>query len=193
MDVKVIAKFVYSRFYGISLERIVWLMILGIGIWLVLEYVMKKIGNHSFLWKLFNGMISMGIISIIIIITLLARNKSTEVVLIPFHFLEEAKRKPDIYRSMMMNVFLFFPLGLTLPFALPDCWKRNVLLTILAAFLLSAAIEFAQFYFHLGRAETDDVICNTFGAVIGTLSYIISQIRVQRIEAGNDLKSNRKK
>lgn len=190
MDVKEIAKFVYSRFYGISLERIVWLMILGIGIWLVLEYVMKKISNHPFLWKLLNGMISMGIISIIIIITVLSRNKSTEVVLIPFHFLEEAKQQPEIYRSMLMNVFLFFPLGLTLPFALPERWKGKVLLAVGFAFLLSAGIEFAQYYFYLGRAEVDDIICNTFGAFLGSLALLISRFRYKRMDQKEHLKSS---
>jgi glycopeptide antibiotics resistance protein len=76
---------------------------------------------------------------------------------------------------MLMNVFLFFPLGLTLPYALPEKWNRKGLLTIFLAQVFSIGIELAQYHFHLGRAETDDVICNTLGCVIGTLSYVISK------------------
>ena len=36
--------------------------------------------------------------------------------------------------------------------------------------LLSAVIEAAQYAFGLGRAETDDVLCNTLGALLGALA-----------------------
>ena len=74
-----------------------------------------------------------------------------------------------------MNVFLFFPLGLTLPYALPERWRKKVFITIAFAFLLSFTVEFLQYYYQLGRAETDDVICNTLGVAIGTLSYTIER------------------
>ena len=48
-------------------------------------------------------------------------------------------------------------------------------ITIVFAFLLSFTVEFLQYYYHLGRAETDDVICNTLGAAIGTLSYTLER------------------
>ena len=102
-------------------------------------------------------------------------DEGTEVILIPFYSFVEAQKQPELYRSMLMNVFLFFPLGLTLPYALPEKWNRKGLLTIFLALVFSIGIELAQYQFHLGRAETDDVICNTLGCVIGTLSYVISK------------------
>ena len=47
--------------------------------------------------------------------------------------------------------------------------------SIVFAFTVSLVIEFLQFRFYLGRAETDDVICNTLGAAIGTLSYTLER------------------
>ena len=75
----------------------------------------------------------------------------------------------------LMNVFLFFPLGLTFPHVLPEKWKHQVGASILFALLLSVVIEYCQYYFSLGRVETDDVICNTLGAAIGTLSYTLER------------------
>lgn len=78
---------------------------------------------------------------------------------------------------MLMNVFLFFPLGLTLSNALPrrwNCWLR-IIVTVLAGCVLSAGIEYAQYRFALGMAETDDVICNTLGAFLGAASLLLTR------------------
>lgn len=103
-----------------------------------------------------------------------------ELVLTPFQSFVEAKTQPEMYREMLMNVFLFVPFGLTMPFALlknalPELsqQRKNVLITLLLALFLSAAIESAQYFFALGRAETDDIICNTLGACVGTVSFIL--------------------
>ena len=40
--------------------------------------------------------------------------------------------------------------------------------------LLSAGIEYTQYRFALGVAETDDVICNTLGVFIGSTSLLIA-------------------
>lgn len=168
-------KFVYSHFYGLPLERVIWLMLFGIIIWAAVEWFVKKKLNLPLLWKIVNGIIFISIVSIIIILTVVSRKNSVEVMLIPFYSLIEAKQSPDIYRSIVMNVFLFYPIGLTLPFFLPNRFRRKSLFAILFALLLSASVEWTQYYFQLGRAETDDVIFNTLGTAIGTLSYSISR------------------
>ncbi len=75
-----------------------------------------------------------------------------------------------------MNVFLFFPLGLSLSNALPRRWHRwgRIALTTSAACLFSIAIEYTQYHYALGLAETDDVICNTLGAFIGSTSLLLA-------------------
>ncbi len=77
---------------------------------------------------------------------------------------------------MLMNVFLFFPLGLTFSNALPRKWHRwlRIILTTLVSSALSAGIEYAQYRYALGMAEVDDVICNTLGAFIGSTSLLIA-------------------
>lgn len=111
----------------------------------------------------------------IIYITILCRAENgTDVILTPFNFIRTAKMQPEAIRSAMMNVFLFFPLGLTLSNALPRKWHRwgRIILTTLIGCALSAGIEYAQYRCALGLAETDDVICNTLGAFLGAASLL---------------------
>ena len=57
---------------------------------------------------------------IILYATILTRSVGVpEVILTPFASLTAALQQPELYREMLMNVFLFFPLGLTLSNALP--------------------------------------------------------------------------
>ena len=97
-----------------------------------------------------------------------------ELILTPFATFTAALQQPELYREMLMNVFLFFPLGLTLSNALPRKWHRwlRIILTTLVGCALSAGIEYAQYRCALGLAETDDVICNTLGAFLGATSLL---------------------
>ena len=72
-----------------------------------------------------------------------------------------------------MNVFLFVPLELSMPYILPRK-LHPIIWTMVFAFLLSVSIEYLQYRYGLGRCEVDDVIMNTAGAVIGSLANIIS-------------------
>ena len=114
---------------------------------------------------------------IILYATILTRTPGNyEVILTPFAALAAARQQPELYREMLMNVFLFFPLGLTLSNALPRKWHRwlRIILTTLVGCALSAGFEYAQYRYALGLAETDDVICNTLGAFIGSTSLLIA-------------------
>lgn len=183
-------KKLYRLLYAMPLSKVRFLMLFLIFAWVCIDSFIKKEKISKTTWKFINIFVSVGIFFAILFTTIISRENTAEVevILTPFHFFEEAKVQPEIYRSMLMNVFLFFPLGLTLPFSLPERWHGKVLFTILFALLLSVGIEYAQYYFHLGRAETDDVICNTLGAVIGTFAYIMSKIRFERTKKNKDSK-----
>ena len=114
---------------------------------------------------------------VILYATILTRSAGVpEAILTPFASLTAARVQPEIYREMLMNIFLFFPLGLTLSNALPRKWHRwgRIILTTLIGFILSVGIEYAQYRYALGMAEVDDVICNTLGAFIGSISLLIA-------------------
>ena len=93
---------------------------------------------------------------------------------IPFSSFERAKIQPEMYRSMLMNVFLFVPFGLSLPFIFGGSTKKRILLTILVGLLLSVTVEAIQYFACLGMVEIDDVICNTVGTVIGSCANPLS-------------------
>ena len=109
--------------------------------------------------------------------TILVRSEGTTgLILAPFATFTAALQQPELYREMLMNVFLFFPLGLTLSNALPQKWNHwlRIILATLVGCILSAGIEYAQYRYALGMAEVDDMICNTLGTFIGSTSLLIA-------------------
>ena len=124
---------------------------------------------------LFNTVLACAAAFIILYATILTRSVGVPVaILAPFASLTAARQQPELYREMLMNVFLFFPLGLTLSNALPRKWHRwlRIILTTLIGCALSAGIEYVQYRYALGLAETDDVICNTLGTFLGAASLL---------------------
>ncbi len=95
----------------------------------------------------------------------------------PFVLLTQVRGHSDfyeVYRGYAMNALLFVPLGLLLPFCGRgrSAW-RPVVWAVLIALAVSCGVEALQYRFVAGRAETDDVIFNTFGAFVGSLSYFV--------------------
>lgn len=82
---------------------------------------------------------------------------------------------PDVRWQIYMNVFLFIPYGAVLK-------SLGTKRPVLTALLTSAAIEAAQFLFFLGMCETDDVINNTLGALVGCTVYKIAESVVQKVK-----------
>lgn len=82
---------------------------------------------------------------------------------------------PEILRSIWMNILLFVPGGVILPELFPAKWRNNskIFLTVILAMLFSLGIELAQWCWQLGQAETDDVISNTLGALLGGCGFLI--------------------
>lgn len=160
--------YIYSR----PLIVIILFIVLVLVVWggSAAHIVAKRWRRGNFILTLLMG-------GAILYATILARSEgSTGLILTPFAALAAAQQQPEIYREMLMNVFLFFPLGLTLSNSLPRKWHRwgKIALTTLVGCALSAGIEYAQYRYALGLAETDDVICNTLGAFIGSTSLLIA-------------------
>lgn len=171
------SKIIYGIIYKFPLIYIIYAMLLIALLWSYLRCVSRKSLRRNIIWKCGNALIFLGILVIVIRITLYTRRSgATEVILFPLHSFVEAKTQPEMYRSLLMNVFLFFPIGLSMPNVLPKKWKHSVLVTIIFAFIFSTGVEFLQYYYLLGRAEVDDVLCNTFGCMLGSISYKIETI-----------------
>jgi glycopeptide antibiotics resistance protein len=127
--------------------------------------------------RIIGAVLAVVFIAVILYITVFSRNeRHLGVDLIPFSSFERVKSQPEMYRSMLMNVLLFVPPGLSLPFVFGGSTVKRILLTILTGFLLSVIVEAIQYFGVLGMAETDDVLCNTLGTVIGSCAYPLSQL-----------------
>ena len=87
--------------------------------------------------------------------------------------------------QIVNNILLFIPFGFALPLNFPRFEKLRY--TILAAALLSLAVELIQGFTGLGLCEIDDVVGNTLGAGIGGwLWYYCSKLNKNpRSQTGN--------
>lgn len=168
---------VYQLIYGKPLTGIVMAIIACIFVWGFAAAIARKKSKVRKWWKIVNFCLMAMFVVFIIYFTVLSRHAyTTEIQLIPFHSFIEAQIQPELYRTMLMNVFLFVPMGLTSPFAFPEKIPHKVLVSVLCAMILSTIVEILQYVFHLGRAETDDVICNTLGAAIGTFAFMLDGV-----------------
>ena len=161
--------YIYIR----SFIGIITFMALALTAWGALP---ARVGARRWRWG--NLVLVLLITAAILYATLFSRAEgSTGLILTPFAALTAARQQPELYREMLMNVFLFFPLGLTLSNVLPRKWHRwgKIILTTLIGCALSAGIEYTQYRYALGMAEVDDVICNTLGAFVGSTSLLIAR------------------
>ncbi len=101
----------------------------------------------------------------------------SSIVSLPFQLVRMAVfEKPELFRSLLLNILLFAPFGAALASLLSDklAVSKRVFLCCGAGMLVSVLVEICQYRFLLGNAEADDVICNTLGTWIGTLSLPLS-------------------
>ena len=157
--------FVYI--YCQPLQRLCWLMLSLVVLWGYLGFRER----NSLRWRLFNAAVFIGITAVIFYMTVYTRGETADVpVLVPFQSFREAKIQPELYRSMLMNVFLFVPLGMSGPFVLGK-GRWAPFLSVILSLAFSAGIEYLQYTYALGRCEVDDVIMNTLGALLGSRAH----------------------
>lgn len=160
--------------YCCPLPIVVIIVFLLIVMWSIMGMVVCIEMQYKSIYKCLNFTLLCGIIIIVLYLTIFSRNTGEhEVCLVPFYSFVVAQEQPEMYRSMFMNVLLFVPFGLSLPYVLKVTCRRKIRATVLTAFWFSFCIEVLQYIFMFGRAEVDDVICNTLGAFIGSLSFAL--------------------
>lgn len=158
--------------YALPLHMVIILMLALLIVW-----AMLSLHKNQKKRTIVNLVLCSITASTILYATILTRTPGDyKPILTPFATFTAALQQPELYREMLMNVFLFFPLGLTLSNALPRKWHRwlRIILTTLVGCAFSVGIEYAQYRYALGMAEVDDVICNTLGAFIGSTSLLIA-------------------
>lgn len=131
---------------------------------------------------------------LMVICTTLNREISAETYnLVPFwsyraYFVEGHK---DVITQAFLNVVMFIPYGALCAAVVGSYFKSkstafNGTFTVITALILSVAIEVTQLITHKGLCETDDVIHNALGALIG---YSIWQL-YRKIKYKHDAGTN---
>lgn len=165
--------------YVQPLYRVIALALLALLLWRQLRTPLWRRANRPELWRWTAFVLFLLWVLAVLYTTLLNRSEGGgEVMLTPF-WSYRAAFAPDgnreMLRSNLMNVLLFLPGGLLLGELAPRDWRgKTVLLALGLSFLLSAGIEILQGVFSLGIAETDDVIHNTLGGLLGGLPAALS-------------------
>lgn len=111
---------------------------------------------------------------IVLYFTILMRENGSvrEVELIPLYSIANW----NIYKEeVFLNVLLFYPLGVFLSCLIGNSMRKRCFVVVLAATVSSVSIEIMQYVYGRGKAETDDVIFNVFGAVLGV--FVCSAIQ----------------
>lgn len=163
---------VFKWIYCLDFHEVLVLLAFFTGLFCI---VCGKFSQYRF-WKPI--IIAMLIIwaYIVLVQTILWRTPDTTLkpVLMPFQSYIDALKEDgqkELLRSNFMNVVLFYPAGLLAESILPVEWKHVTrLLVVLTVFtIFSTAIEYIQYCYNLGLAQTDDVIHNALGALIGAV------------------------
>lgn len=123
-------------------------------------------------------------VSLVIIycLTLIRYSRVDDLSLIPFYSFVLAMENREFYRTMLMNVFLFVPFGMSVVFIMPEKLRHRVLLTVLIGVLLSVTVELCQHIFMIGKCEVDDVIMNGLGTFIGASTMLVYNAVQKRIK-----------
>lgn len=160
---------IFHQIYVSNLSAIVTAMLILPIVWSVFGALFYK------RMRMIGAILSIVCVAVILYATVISRGESSVGHdFTPFSSFQRAVEQPEMYRSMLMNVFLFEPLGLMLPFVIKGSTVKRILLTIVIGFALSVAIEASQYFFALGMVEADDVICNTVGAALGACAYLLT-------------------
>lgn len=161
---------IISVLYELPIYDYILLICFTLVIWILLSVFLHNRKS----WKWINTIFFISTVLLIIAVTLFFRKiEAKGFSLIPFSSFEIAKTHSDVYQEMMLNVVLFFPVGLTMPFVINRITDHPVIITITTSCILSVFIEIFQYLFNRGYAEIDDVIFNTLGVVVGSVSFFV--------------------
>lgn len=163
-------KAIYIWIYCVDFHEALILLAAFTGLF----YVAKvKLGQKR-IWKIAVILVLLMWAASVIIQTIFQRTPdiSLQPIWQPFQSYVDALKEggqKELLRSNFMNAVLFYPAGLLLVSLLPEKWHSwvSLLIVLLLCTGFSLAIEFAQHRYHLGLAQTDDVIHNALGACLG--------------------------
>lgn len=169
----------FQTIYALPILHLSLLMILLLGFWLIINYYLQKKNKEKFIFAINVILLILGL-AFILRLTVFHRNATDSIIhWNPFNLVLESKVQPEYWRSMFMNVILFIPASIALPFVLHSIrgFHREVMVSLISMLLLSVFVEALQYFLSNGQAETADVVCNFLGAVIGMIPFMVISSR----------------
>lgn len=109
-----------------------------------------------------------------LVATVFTRSPSAEarIMLEPFWTYRQYFTDEFTWFEIRANVLLFIPIGILLPLVI----KKPAWLPPIIGIGISVIIELIQLITHRGMCETDDVISNTIGFLIGYVVYFLIRV-----------------
>lgn len=166
-------KEMFNYIYCMSIPSTVIILIVMCSLWSFLNSECVRV-EKSKLWQSINIMLFVVWFICVLYMTIFIRDSIMKTNFIPFRFIIDAIKtgNEEFFRTGWMNILLFVPGGMWLTYGIKKQTKLKYVLQVIFLMLVSITIEILQWYYQLGTVETDDVICNTFGAIIGVTSVI---------------------
>ena len=192
-------KEIFHYIYCMSIPSTVFVLIFVCCFW---NYLLSKCNSkrQKNLWKISNILLFIFWLACVLYKTLLIRGNKAEINLTPFHFITAAIKtgNEEFFRTGWMNILLFVPGGMWLSYSTAKKTSTKRVLQVVFLIIISICIEAIQWHYQLGTVETDDVICNTLGAIIGVTSdlwafKVIELVKPIVIKAYNLIKQKIKK
>ncbi len=175
-------KELYLYIYRSRPDDLIRFMLVCLSVWTVLALVFGNLRGtrRGWMWcnRILAGCSVLGILGVTVFYRFIGGGGEIGIHLIPFRVPAEAWRAEEYYRMLLMNAFLFFPLGLSLG----NAWRpeRRIAvrfgLTVLCGLALSLFCEMLQGIFALGTVETDDLLMNTAGVALGALGALAAGV-----------------
>lgn len=173
----------YKNFWGylqLNIPRIQWVLVFGLVLMILFLHLQKKgcVKQHANpITTMISGILLSLSFSFVFVMTLFRRSIGTEFDFRakPFesYYIAFVEGGIEVMLQIIVNIEMFIPVG----FLLPCCFRiyekyRYVLIT---AIIVSVSIELLQLIFKMGLFETDDIINNVFGTMIGLGIYIVAK------------------
>lgn len=171
--------------YSLPIKQAVWIVLLIPVAWAVLFAFLL---DGKWKKKALAVLASLAALGIIVETLLLRTDETREINLLLLARIFGSLKHQEGFRTFLMNVLLFEPLGLTLVFALSEQWSRGkrIALTVLLGFGLSFCVEVLQYVFARGNSELDDLLANTIGTALGAASLFLTDLFQKRFHKLRD-------
>ena len=169
----------YNYIYSRPLWLVAFCLLFLAVVWSRADEQCTVSHRRTVAWKLLN--LALLLVSLLFIAwaTLLRREPMAELMveLRPFSTFDRIAAQPEYVRTMIMNAALFLPLGLSAAALLPRRWPwLRIAFALLLGLAVSCGVEQLQYLHLLGTVEVDDVLCNTFGALLGGQFVLIEPL-----------------